>query len=70
MDTLRVAPPYTDQQIAKIKEGLKKLTGYEPDFQIVEDPDLLGGFVALVDGKVYDNSVRLRLEQMRKLLRK
>jgi F-type H+-transporting ATPase subunit alpha len=53
---LRIAPPYDEATVRSIQEGFAGLLGTEPDFEIVEDQKLLGGFVAVIGGKVYDAS--------------
>jgi len=53
---LRIAPPYDEATVQSIQEGFAGLLGTRPEFEIVEDQKLLGGFVAVIGGKVYDAS--------------
>lgn len=66
--TVRVAPPYDEELIKTIKDGMEKLLGREASFKIIEDETLLGGFCIFADGKVYDASLRTQLEQMQRAL--
>jgi F0F1-type ATP synthase delta subunit len=58
---LLIAPPYDEETVRRIRRGFAERLGEEPDFEIVEDKKLLGGFVAIIDDKVYDASFSSRL---------
>jgi F0F1-type ATP synthase delta subunit len=58
---LLVASPYDEATVQAIKDGFTKRFGNELDFEIVEDSKILGGFIAIIDGKVYDASYSSRL---------
>lgn len=52
-------------QQARMKDLLAKLTGRSVILETAVDPNLLGGVVTRVDGKVYDGSLRTQLAQLR-----
>ena len=55
----------TDAQIAALKQTLSEQLKAQPILDIWVNPDLLGGLVVQVGDKVYDTSVRSRLENLR-----
>jgi F-type H+-transporting ATPase subunit delta len=65
---VRSAVPLPDEQrdhlLKRLRETLKK----EPVLSLRVDPDLLGGMTVQVGDWVYDNSVRTRLDELRKQL--
>jgi F0F1-type ATP synthase delta subunit len=62
---LKIAPPYDNEIIEKIRAGFVTLLGHEIELEIIEDKNLIGGFLAYADGKVYDASLKTRLMDMR-----
>ena len=66
--TLRIAPPYDEAELQSIQEGFETLLGTAIPFRVVEDPSLIGGFSAFIDGKVYDGSLSAQLGGMRRHL--
>jgi F0F1-type ATP synthase delta subunit len=58
---LIIAPPYDEETVRRIRRGFADRLGEEPDFEIMEDKKLLGGFVAIFNDKVYDASFSSRL---------
>jgi F0F1-type ATP synthase delta subunit len=58
---LILAAPYDEATVKAIKDGFSKQYGNELDFEIVEDNKIIGGFIAIIDGKVYDASISSRL---------
>ena len=55
--------------IDSICNGFERRLGFMPDFEIVENEKITGGFIAIVDGKVYDASFASRLDEFsRKML--
>jgi F-type H+-transporting ATPase subunit delta len=56
--------------VESIGERIKEQTGREVQLSSHVDPDILGGLVVRVGNLVLDASVRNRLEQLRKLVRK
>ncbi len=73
MDTnakLWVAGPCTDEDIQSICDRFEALLGSSIDFEISRDESLIGGFVAHINGKVYDSSIRGRLEELQRHMKK
>ena len=52
----------------KIRKKFEAMLGRELTFDVEVEPDLIGGFVVYLDGKVYDMSVKTRLSEMRQHL--
>jgi len=65
---LQVAPGTSEETIAKICASFQTLLGQEVPFTIKVIPELLGGFIAEVDGKVYDNSLSGKMQMLREAL--
>ncbi len=61
---LLIAPPYDEETVRKIRRGFAERLGEEPDFEIIEDKKLLGGFVAIIGDRVYDASFSSRLHEI------
>jgi F-type H+-transporting ATPase subunit delta len=59
------AVPLSDEHLHKLKETLARQLKAEPVVDARTDPDLLGGLVVRVGDRVYDTSVRTRLETLR-----
>ena len=57
-----------DEQLAKIKENLSKNLNKEVIIKADVKPELIGGLVINVDGKVIDNSIKSNLENIKKRL--
>lgn len=65
---LEIAPPYDDDLIRRIEQGFSNKLGIGVCFEVNEDPSLLCGFVAYVNGMVYDASGRTRLANIKEYL--
>jgi F-type H+-transporting ATPase subunit delta len=63
--TVTTAVPLTDEQTQKLRQTLSAQLKAEPILEARTDPDLLGGLVVRVGDRVYDTSVRTRLETLR-----
>lgn len=59
------AVPLSDDQLTKLKTTLADRLRAEPVLDARADPDLLGGLVVQVGDRVYDSSVRTRLNSLR-----
>ncbi len=55
----------TESQLSKLKTTLNGRLNAEPVLDARTDPDLLGGLVVQVGDRVYDSSVRTRLDTLR-----
>jgi F-type H+-transporting ATPase subunit delta len=62
---VRSAAPLADDQQRELREILTASLRKEPVLDLRTDPDLLGGMVVQIGDKVYDGSVRTRLEALR-----
>ncbi len=50
--------------VEAIKRGFCERFGEEQEFEISEDPKITGGFVAIINGRVYDASFASRLSEL------
>lgn len=55
----------TEAQASRLTASLEKLTGKKISLKRKVDPSLIGGVVTRVGDKLYDGSVRTRLEEIR-----
>ena len=68
---LRCARDPGDQALAPVAQFLCKKHGYQAiTFEIVVDPEVLGGFVLEIDGVTHDKSVRGQLQALAQSLQK
>lgn len=65
---VETAEALSPQLEAEVRASLEQVTGKKVILDVSVNPDLIGGMVARVGGKVYDASVRARLEQLRQTL--
>lgn len=65
---LEIAPPYNEELIRRIEQGFSKKLGFAVHFEVSENPLLLCGFVAYVNGMVYDASGKTRLADIKEYL--
>jgi F-type H+-transporting ATPase subunit delta len=63
--TVTSAVPLSDAQLGELKSALAGNLKAEPVLRTRTDPDLLGGLVVQVGDRVYDTSVRTRLDTLR-----
>lgn len=59
---LVLARKVSEQEIERIKQVVKNYTGRDYEFEVVEDPELIGGFLLKTSSFVLDASVRRGLE--------
>ena len=62
---VRTAAPLNDAQLASLTATLATTLKQEPILNVTIDPELLGGLVVQIGDRVYDTSVRSRLETLR-----
>jgi F-type H+-transporting ATPase subunit delta len=65
---VETAEPLTPQLEIEVRASLEVMTGKTVLLESRVKPELIGGIVARVGDKVYDSSLRTRLEQMRQTL--
>ncbi|MCS7170712.1 MAG: ATP synthase F1 subunit delta [Aquificaceae bacterium] len=61
---LVLARKVKEPELEKIKTAIKKFTGRDYEFEVVEDPELIGGFLVKTSSLVLDASVRRGLETL------
>jgi len=61
---LKIAPPYKGETVAELEAGFSEMLGKKIHFKAQEAPDLIGGFIAYVDGRVYDSSFATKLSSL------
>ncbi len=62
---VRTALPLDEGQRAEIASRLRALTGSQVEMDETVDPDLIGGVAVRIGDRLYDASVRSRLERLR-----
>jgi F-type H+-transporting ATPase subunit delta len=62
---VRTALPLDDGQRAEVAARLRGLTGSQVEMDETVDPDLIGGIAVRIGDRLYDASVRSRLERLR-----
>jgi len=65
---LFTAGPFGEEQIESIKQHFRDLLGQEVSFDIKQNEALIGGFLAIIDGKIYDASVAYRVKEAQHML--
>jgi F-type H+-transporting ATPase subunit delta len=65
---VRSAAALTDQQTGELKATLAGKLNKEPILNVRVEPELLGGLIVQVGDRVYDTSVRTRLDTLRNTL--
>lgn len=61
---LLIASPYDEATLRAIRDGFSRQYGQELNFEVVEDKKIIGGFIAIIDGKVHDASFSSRLYEI------
>ncbi len=65
---LRCAIAPTAEELTDLCARFERLLGHTVCFAVEVDASLIGGYVALIAGKLYDFSVASRLQQVKKEL--
>ena len=60
---LYTAGPFGEDQIESVKRHFCELLGQEVSFEVKQNDALIGGFLAIIDGKIYDASVAYRVKE-------
>lgn len=63
--TISSARKLTAAELTKIKSELKKSLGRSVDVETEVDPSLLGGFVVKIGSRLYDSSLKTKLEDLK-----
>jgi len=63
------AKKLTSAELTKIKSELKKALGQTVDVETAVDPALLGGFVVKFGSRLYDSSLKTKLEELKLALK-
>ena len=63
------AQKLTAAQLTSLKSNLKKNLGRPVDVETSVDPDLLGGFIVRIGSRLYDSSLKTKLEDMKLALK-
>lgn len=63
------AVPLSEAALSELRAYLTRTLSADPILETSVDPDLLGGIIVRVGDTVYDGSVRIRLKQMRAIVR-
>jgi len=63
------AKKLTAAQLTQLKSKLKSETGQAVDIEASVDPELLGGFVVKLGSRLYDASLKTKLEDLRLALK-
>ena len=58
----------TENELGRIKELLSKRTGKDVEISADVDASIIGGLITKIENKVYDNSIKTRLEKLRSAL--
>jgi len=58
------AAPLDSGAVARLLDSFRRVSGKDVILQEESDPNLIGGIVVELEGKVYDGSVRTQLEKM------
>lgn len=65
---LKTAPKTSQQTVERIKKGFSEYLNTELEWEITEDDMLIGGFLAYIDGTVYDCTVASAIASMKQSL--
>ncbi|MCQ2454950.1 MAG: F0F1 ATP synthase subunit delta [Clostridia bacterium] len=66
--TITVPKDLSDDIYEKILDGFKKKYGDDTVFIKEKSTKIIGGFIAEVDGTVYDTSIRSKLNEIKKAI--
>lgn len=62
---LKIAGPFRPADLERIQAGFCRLLKQDVRFDVVEAPELIGGFAAYIDGRVYDASILLQIDSLK-----
>jgi F0F1-type ATP synthase delta subunit len=69
---LKISPPYDEAMLEQVMAALKGMAeGFGgAEFELEEDPSILGGFIAYIGDTILDASVQKQLSEMRGMIRR
>lgn len=67
---VRSAAALNEQEVKRLAQSLKAVSGREVVLEIIEDASLIGGVVAKIGDLVLDGSVRTQLDSLKESLRR
>lgn len=65
---IRCAAAPSSESVRQLRELFERKTGKQVLAEVVVEPELLGGAIVEIQGRVYDGSVKSQLEEMRAAL--
>lgn len=65
---LYVAGPFGTEDITRVEEYFSKMLGDKVVLDVKKDDKLIGGFMAMVGGKVYDASILAHVKDMQRYM--
>ncbi len=65
---LYIAGPFSDTLIKSIEAQFSRILNGDVTFDVQRDERLIGGFLAMIDGKVYDSSISTRMKDVERHL--
>ncbi len=63
------AKPLSDAQMAALQESLRQVVPGKVSVDLTVDPSLLGGLVVKVGSRLFDSSIRTKLQRMQQAMR-
>lgn len=65
---IRCAASPSSENVRQLRELFERKTGKQVLAEVVVEPELLGGAIVEIQGRIYDGSVKTQLEEMRAAL--
>ena len=65
---ITAASSISDYDLQRVKDALKRATGKDVEISVNIDTSLIGGIITRVEDKVFDDSIRTKLEKMKSVL--
>ena len=62
------AAELTEAQKSELKKRLEKLSGHSVDMNFSVDTELIGGIVVKMDDKLFDGSLKKRLQEIKEAI--
>lgn len=62
--TMRFAAPFSQEEVNTLLDAFRRLTGKTVIATVALEPELLGGVVVEIEGRVYDASLRTQLHSL------